>query len=76
VRGGREVFRVKGVVDVACLELVHVIQGVHETFEVQPSAQRWGEGDFALRQSRIVVSVRGLDAGKMTELLLVRSQER
>jgi G3E family GTPase len=72
----REVFRVKGVVDVAGSELVHVIQGVHETFEVQPSAQRWGEGDFALRQSRIVVIGRGLDAGELTELLLVRSQAK
>lgn len=40
-----DVFRVKGVADVAGSEAKHIVQGVHELFEVTPSGESWAAGE-------------------------------
>ncbi len=59
-----EIYRMKGTVAAAGSDAVHILQAVHETFEVEPSRSlAWGEGEA--RECRVVVIGRGLDAGAL-----------
>ena len=66
--GGKrtEIYRIKGTLAVWGSEAVHILQAVHETFEVEPSRSlRFGDGDGGgggrPRECRVVVIGRGLD---------------
>lgn len=68
-----EIYRMKGVLAVAGSGAVHILQAVHETFEVEPSrALTWGEGTLP-RECRVVVIGKGLDEGALRRGLLATS---
>lgn len=58
----RQIFRMKGTVNIGGEPQVHVLQAVHETFEVEPSQVAWGAQEaFAERATKIVFIGRGID---------------
>lgn len=68
-----EIYRMKGVLAVAGSGAVHILQAVHETFEVEPSRTlTWGEGTLP-RECRVVVIGKGLDEGALRRGLLATS---
>ncbi|GBG27313.1 COBW domain-containing protein 1 [Hondaea fermentalgiana] len=64
--GGVEIFRVKGIVNIASSDHVHILQGVHETFEIDASQEAWGSKTFPERDTRIVFIGRNLDVAALT----------
>jgi len=67
--GSSEIFRVKGIVDVKDSPLVHILQGVHETFEVEATKKLWGNGEFVDRWTRIVFIGRDFDQAALQKSL-------
>jgi G3E family GTPase len=66
-----EIYRMKGVLAVRGSGLVHILQAVHETFEVEASRSlAWGEGGERARECRVVVIGRGLDGDALRRGLL------
>jgi len=55
------IFRIKGIVRAADSDAVHLIQGVHETFEVEPSSEKWGSPGWETPGNRIVFIGRSVD---------------
>mmetsp|Transcript_21976 Transcript_21976/g.43198 ORF Transcript_21976/g.43198 Transcript_21976/m.43198 type:complete len:409 (+) Transcript_21976:277-1503(+) len=61
-----EIFRVKGFVNIGDSDYVHILQGVHETFEIDASQEKWGSEAFPERDTRIVFIGRNLDLELLT----------
>ena len=49
-----ELFRIKGYVGIQNSDYVHIFQAVHQIFEIEPSQQKWGSGNFMHPQTRLV----------------------
>jgi len=66
---GPQIFRMKGCVQIEGSETVHLLQAVHETFEIEPSKQKWGAGEFTERVTRIVFIGRYLSHDLLAEAI-------
>lgn len=74
-RAATEIYRMKGVLAVAGSEAVHILQAVHETFEVEPSRSlTWGGKEAGPKGCRVVVIGRGLDEACFRRGLLATSR--
>ena len=61
-----EIYRLKGTLAVAQSDAVHILQAVHETFEVEPSKSlTWNHDD--IRECRLVAIGRRLDEGAIRQ---------
>lgn len=56
---GQKVYRIKGVICIAGSPYKHVLQGVHEVFDVHTSSVAWAQGESKL--SKVVLIGRELD---------------
>ncbi|GAB5031611.1 cobw domain-containing protein [Nannochloropsis oceanica] len=69
----QHIYRMKGTLAVAGSEVLHILQAVHETFELEPSQTLVGEGDKGEggeerrggKECRLVVIGKGLDEGHL-----------
>lgn len=68
-----EIYRMKGTLAVAGSDVMHILQAVHETFELEPSQslkkqeEETGGGSRIKRECRLVVIGKGLDKEKIRQ---------
>ena len=66
----QQIYRMKGTLVVAGSDVLHILQAVHETFEVEPSQTLVGEGggegrEGGRKECRLVVIGKGLDEARL-----------
>ena len=69
----QQIYRMKGTLAVVGAEVLHILQAVHETFEVEPSQSLVSEGggdggsEGGRKECRLVVIGKGLDEARLRE---------
>ena len=69
----QQIYRMKGTLAVVGAEVLHILQAVHETFEVEPSQSLVSEGggdggsEGGRKECRLVVIGKGLDESRLRE---------
>ena len=60
------IYRMKGVLHIAGEEQLHVLQAVHDTFDIKPSSfARGASEDKSGGESKVIVIGRNLDASRL-----------